>query len=151
MSNDSTQSSSSKQKPKKATKQKAVVASGKRKQAVARATVTKGPGHWVYNGLEFQAISDPLIKQIASEPLYFLKDPVAVDVRISVNGGGVYGQAQAARTALAKAIVEFTGDESLKKRMLLFDRSLLIDDPRRVEPKKFKGPKARARFTKSYR
>lgn len=150
MSNDSTQASS-KSKPKKQAKQKAVVASGKRKQAVARATVSKGPGHWVYNGLEFQAISDPLVKQIASEPLYFLEDPIAIDVRISVIGGGVYGQAQAARTALAKAIIEFTGDEALKKRMLIFDRSLLIDDPRRVEPKKFKGPKARARFTKSYR
>jgi ribosomal protein S9 len=35
--------------------------------------------------------------------------------------------------------------------MLEWDRSLLVEDSRRVEPKKFKGPKARARFTKSYR
>ena len=61
------------------------------------------------------------------------------------------GQAQAARSAIAKGIVKFTGDEGLKNLYLMEDRYLLVDDARRVEPKKFKGPKARARFQKSYR
>jgi small subunit ribosomal protein S9 len=137
-------------KPRKA-KQNIAVTTGKRKRSIARAVVSKGPGHWTYNGMAFSAIADPLVRQIASEPLSFLEDPSAVDVRVTVRGGGVYGQAQAARTALAKGIAAYTQDEALEKRMLVYDRSLLIDDPRRVEPKKFKGPKARARFTKSYR
>lgn len=139
------------EKKKRKAKQNIAVTTGKRKRSIARAVVSKGPGHWTYNGLEFQAIADPLVRQIASEPLSFVEDPKELDVRVTVRGGGVYGQAQAARTALAKGIAAYTKDEALAKRMLAFDRSLLIDDPRRVEPKKFKGPKARARFTKSYR
>jgi small subunit ribosomal protein S9 len=61
------------------------------------------------------------------------------------------GQAQAARTAIARALVAALGDDDLRKRLVEFDRSLLVEDVRRVEPKKFKGPGARARFTKSYR
>ncbi|MBU0586162.1 30S ribosomal protein S9, partial [Candidatus Micrarchaeota archaeon] len=61
------------------------------------------------------------------------------------------GQAQAARVAIAKALVDYTQDEALKKTFLDHDRSLLVDDVRRVEAKKYKGPKARARYQKSYR
>lgn len=123
---------------------------GKRKEAIARAYLTpKGSGRVFYNGSPLSSFSSPYVRQIVSEPLCFV-DSLEYDVFINVHGGGVMGQAQAARVALANALANAYGAE-LKKKMLEYDRSLLVEDPRRVEPKKFKGPKARARFTKSYR
>ena len=74
-----------------------------------------------------------------------------MDIKVSVYGGGASAQAQAVRSAIAKSIVEFSGADSLKKEYMHYDRFMVVDDSRRVEPKKFKGPKARARFQKSYR
>ena len=61
------------------------------------------------------------------------------------------GQAEAARTAIARALVRWTKSSQLRSKFLEFDRTLLTGDPRRKEPKKFGGPGARARFQKSYR
>jgi len=71
-------------------------------------------------------------------------------IMIYVRGGGTSGQAQAARSALAKVLAKAAG-ETVKKMFMDYDRHLLVDDVRQVEPKKYKGPKARARFQKSYR
>lgn len=136
----------------KARKKKQVVERGKRKEAIARASIKAGKGLVRINGLSLPSFANPFARQVIQEPLSFLDEPFDFDISVSVNGGGVMGQAQAARTAIAKALVAFRKDgEDLKKRFLEFDRSLLVEDSRRVEPKKFKGPKARARFTKSYR
>ncbi|MFH0922945.1 MAG: 30S ribosomal protein S9 [Candidatus Micrarchaeota archaeon] len=130
---------------------KQLVARGKRKRAIARAIVKAGTGNVRVNGLFVTSISSPIVREVITEPLSFLEGASKFDISVNVRGGGMMGQAQAARAAIAKAIVAFTGDDALRKKMLEFDRSLLVDDARRVEPKKFKGPKARARFTKSYR
>ena len=61
------------------------------------------------------------------------------------------GQAEAARTAIARALVKWYKDARLQRIFTEFDRTLLTGDPRRKEPKKFGGPGARARFQKSYR
>ncbi|MBI5228487.1 30S ribosomal protein S9 [Candidatus Micrarchaeota archaeon] len=135
---------------KKKARKKVVVKTGKRKEAVARATIRDGTGRVELNGAHLNAVTFHVVKDMILEPLDFI-DLKKYDIEINVRGGGVMGQAQAARTAVAKALVEFSGDPSLRERMMRYDRSLLVDDPRRVEPKKFKGPKARARFTKSYR
>ncbi|MBI5635559.1 30S ribosomal protein S9 [Candidatus Micrarchaeota archaeon] len=127
---------------------KTIVARGKRKRAVARAAVRPGTGIFLYNDRSIESYPQ-FIKQTLTSPME-LTDSKKYDVQVSSNGGGMMGQAQAARTAVAKALVEFEGDE-LKKQFVELDRSFLVEDPRRVEPKKFKGPKARARFTKSYR
>lgn len=140
-----------KQKQKRRRQPKAVVASAKRKRALVRITLAKGGGRVFFNKKPLSLVSNALAREIVLEPFYFVDNAGDYDVEINARGGGVMGQAQAARTALAKALVEITGSAELKQRMLAFDRSLLIDDPRLVEPKKFKGPKARARFTKSYR
>lgn len=142
-----------KEKASRRRKAKSSIARGKRKEAIARAVIKEGKKNVIrLNGLMLDAISSPVVKQIIAEPLIFSDDiGKTLQIDVNVSGGGVMGQAQAARTAIAKAIVEFTGSEELKQKMLEYDRSLLIEDPRRVEPKKFKGPKARARFTKSYR
>jgi small subunit ribosomal protein S16e len=81
-----------------------------------------------------------------------------VDIRVRVTGGGQTSQVYAIRQAIAKAIVayyqKFVDEESkneLKKALIAYDRTLLVADPRRSEPKKFGGPGARARYQKSYR
>ncbi|MEK6954290.1 MAG: 30S ribosomal protein S9 [Candidatus Micrarchaeota archaeon] len=131
-------------------KRKAIVTRGKRKEAIARATIVEGSGKIYINGKMLSSYDSPFLNEVVGEPLNFVTDH-NFDIRINVRGGGFSGQAQAARTAIARALVKFTKDDKLKAAYVAYDRSLLVEDPRRVEPKKFKGPKARARFTKSYR
>lgn len=138
------------EKKKKAKKPTSMVLRGKRKEATARATISAGTGLLYYNGLSIKAVPFAYVRDIVTEPLSFT-DASKYDISVAVKGGGVMGQAQAARTAVARALVSFTGDEALRSKMIDSDRSLLVEDARRVEPKKFKGPGARARFTKSYR
>jgi small subunit ribosomal protein S16e len=80
------------------------------------------------------------------------------DIRVRVTGGGHTSQVYAIRQAIAKAIVayyqKFVDEQSkneLKKALISYDRTLLVADPRRSEPKKFGGPGARSRYQKSYR
>ena len=75
-----------------------------------------------------------------------------------MKGGGTTSQVYAIRQAIAKAIVAYYQkyvDEKSKKEikdiLVAYDRTLLVADPRRCEPKKFGGPGARARYQKSYR
>lgn len=157
MTTEKTETSASAPVEKKARKRrtKATVARGKRKEAIARATVTEGAGRVTVNRIALDAMSHPLLRQVVREPILFANseglDTATFDIDVTVYGGGIGGQAQAARTAIARALVNHSGNEALRTKMLAYDRSLLVEDPRRVEPKKFKGPKARARFTKSYR
>jgi len=140
------------QKKKKKTKKKIAVVSIRRKESVARAIVKDGKGIVRVNKMLIDTVSNPYIKEIMLEPIRMAGDKVAkLEIIVNVNGGGIVGQAQAVRTAIAKGIVAFTKDDELKKVYLDYDRFLLVPDPRRVEPKKFKGRKARARFQKSYR
>jgi small subunit ribosomal protein S9 len=127
-------------------------ARGKRKESIARATVRKGKGNVRVNSMSVTAFSNRYVRDIILEPLKLSGDIAnAVDVEVHVRGGGEMGQAQACRNAIARALVEFSGDSSLKDKLSSHDKFLLSEDVRRVEPKKYKGPKARARFQKSYR
>ena len=81
-----------------------------------------------------------------------------VDMRVRVAGGGHTSQIYAIRQAIAKAIVAYTGKYQdaqtaldLKRVLVAYDRTLLVADPRRMEPKRFGGPGARARYQKSVR
>ena len=81
-----------------------------------------------------------------------------VDIRVRVTGGGQTSRIYAIRQAIAKAIIayyqKYVDEQSkneLKKALIAYDRTLLVADPRRSEPKKFGGPGARARYQKSYR
>lgn len=81
-----------------------------------------------------------------------------VDIRVRVKGGGQTSQIYAIRQAIAKGIVAYYQkfvDEASKREikdiLVQYDRTLLVADPRRCEPKKFGGPGARARYQKSYR
>ncbi|MFA4946696.1 MAG: 30S ribosomal protein S9 [Candidatus Micrarchaeia archaeon] len=139
--------------PKKKKETFAIIQRGKRKRAIARATLTAGSGRITVNRFELSALENPYFAAVINEPLAFFtpEELAKVNVDMIVIGGGVMGQAQACRTALARCLSEHYKDDAIKHAMLEWDRSLLVEDSRRVEPKKFKGPKARARFTKSYR
>jgi small subunit ribosomal protein S9 len=139
------------EKPKKV-KEKIAHARGKRKRSIARATVRSGKGVVRINKKAVDAFTNRYEREMMKEPLRIAGDIAkTVDVYVNVMGGGRTGQAQASRSAIARALVEYTKDEELKKKLLESDRFLLFEDPRKVEPKKYKGRKARARFQKSYR
>ncbi len=131
------------------------VSRGKRKEAIARARMTNGSGEVTLNGVRVDLLKPKEIRELILEPLKISEEARALmkvsRIAVEVSGGGISGRAQAARSAIAKALVESSGSEALKRQYMAYDRNLLVDDHRRVEPKKFLGPKARARFQTSYR
>ncbi len=147
--------SAPKAKKKVSVAKKPIQSRGKRKRAVARATLLPGAGMIKLNGVNIDLIKPKEIRELILESIRIsntARDIAnASDIQINVYGGGVSGQAQAARSALAKVITEASGSDSLRTMYMQYDRTLLIDDYRRVEPKKFLGPKARAKFQTSYR
>jgi len=130
-----------------------IVTSGKRKSAVARAVVGEGSGKVTINKRPYQhleimkrlMIEEPL--RIAVEKLGSLK----YDIEVSVRGGGQESQIEAARLAIARALVEATKSSELRKAYLLYDRNMLVADTRRKEAYKPGDSKARAKRQKSYR
>ncbi|MDD5959345.1 MAG: 30S ribosomal protein S9 [Methanobrevibacter wolinii] len=131
---------------------KVVHTSGKRKTAIARGTVKEGTGRVRINKQPLELYSPELARLKLEEPLDIAGDIVDnVDITVRVRGGGVMGQAEAARMVIAKGLVQYTNDMDLKDKYIHYDRTMLVGDPRRSEPKKFGGPGARARKQKSYR
>jgi small subunit ribosomal protein S9 len=139
-------------KKQKKQKSKAVVARGKRKLAIARATVKPGKGKIRVNKVLLDSYNNMYVREIIREPLRYAGPEAGdLDISVTVFGGGSMGQAQAARTAIANALVKYFEGSKLREKFVDVDRSLVVEDIRRVESKKYKGPKARARFQKSYR
>jgi len=126
--------------------------SGKRKEAVARAVVSKGTGKLRVNNIPIEIFTPEIARLKIMEPMTLAGDKAAgVDVSVNVQGGGFMGQAEATRTAIAKGLVDFLQDAELEKMFKQYDRSLLISDPRRKLPKKPLGRGARKKRQKSYR
>ncbi|MAS58071.1 MAG: 30S ribosomal protein S9 [Euryarchaeota archaeon] len=138
---------------------KVVHTSGKRKTAVARATVKAGKGRVRVNSEPIEILQPALSRRKAMEPLVIadaMNRLSKVDINVLTHGGGVMGQTDAIRTALARGLVHYNGgaeglDEELRDEYLRFDRSLLVNDPRRKEPKHQLGRGARRKKQKSYR
>ncbi len=125
---------------------------GKRKTAVAKATVRKGAGKVRVNSVPLEIHDPEIARRKMLEPILLAGEKVnKLDIDIDVSGGGIMGQAEAARTAIAKSIVSFLKDEQLEQVFRQYDRSLLISDPRRKIPKNPAGRGARKRKQKSYR
>ena len=112
------------------------------------------------NGSPIDLLEPEILRAKVYEPILLIgKDRFAnLDIRIRVKGGGHVSQVYAIRQALAKAVVAFhqkyvdeASKKELKNILVSYDRTLLVADPRRMEPKKFGGPGARARYQKSYR
>lgn len=122
--------------------------SGRRKTSVARAYVTAGTGKIEVNGRDYKEyFTTPTLHYYVTQSLNLVNMREAYDVKVNVNGGGITGQAQAIRLAIAKALVEINAE--LKKDLRA--AGLVTRDPRMVERKKFGQKKARARFQFSKR
>ncbi|KKF97238.1 40S ribosomal protein S16 [Ceratocystis fimbriata CBS 114723] len=133
---------------------------GKKKTATAVAQCTAGKGLIKVNGKPLHLIQPEILRYKVYEPLLVIgPDKFAdVDIRVRVVGGGHVSQVYAVRQAIAKALVSWYqkyvdehSKNTLKAALVQFDRTLLVADNRRCEPKKFGGPGARARYQKSYR
>ncbi len=122
---------------KKPERERIILATGKRKTAVAKARVKAGLGHVTINDVPLDLWQPEYARVKIREPL-ILADELnqKVDIKINASHGGVVSQADAIRQAIAKGMVEFFKDEKLKKIYLDYDRSLLVYDPRRTEPHK---------------
>ncbi len=126
--------------------------SGKRKTAVARASVRGGTGIVRVNSVPVTLMTPELARLKAMEPLQLAPERAEkVDIDVSVSGGGVMGQAEAVRTSIAKGLVEYFHDEELERNFKALDRTLLVSDARRKLPKKPLGRGARKKRQKSYR
>ncbi|MEZ3144232.1 30S ribosomal protein S9 [Halobaculum sp. MBLA0143] len=127
--------------------------SGKKKTAVARATVRDGEGRVRIDSTPVELVEPEQSRLKMLEPFRVVDDDLRedVDIDVTVNGGGFSGQADAARTAIARGLVQHLSDAELRDAFMSFDRSLLVNDDRQSEPKKWGGPGARARYQKSYR
>lgn len=131
-------------------KKKVIQVQGKRKRAVARASLSEGSGKVKVNGQFLHSYSNEILRLRINEPLT-LAGSVAnkVDINVRVAGGGANGQADAIRLAIARALVEH--EPKLKKEFEDYDRLLLVADIRRKETRKPNDSKARAKRQKSYR
>ncbi|MEM1586816.1 MAG: 30S ribosomal protein S9 [Candidatus Bathyarchaeia archaeon] len=132
---------------------KVLVVSGKRKTAIARAIIRSGRGRIRINNIPLEIYEPEVARLKILEPLMEAGEEVwkNLDIDVKVSGGGFMGQAEAARMAIARAIIKWTKSSALKSVFLKFDRTLLAGDPRRKEPKKYGGPGARAQDQTSYR
>lgn len=132
---------------------KVLVVSGKRKTAIARAVVRPGIGRIRINRIPLEIYEPEVARHKIMEPLILAGDEIwkQLDIDVKVWGGGYMGQAEAARMAIANAILKWTKSTQLRTAFVEYDRTMVVGDPRRKEPKKFGGPGARARAQKSYR
>jgi small subunit ribosomal protein S9 len=132
---------------------KVLVVSGKRKTAVARAVVKSGVGRVRINMTPVEIFEPEIAREKIMEPLLQVGDDVwkQLDMDVKTSGGGYMGQAEAARMAVANALLKWTKSSHVRTVFTEYDRTMIAGDSRRKEPKKFGGPGARAKEQKSYR
>ena len=133
---------------------------GRKKNATAVAHCTTGTGFIKVNGKPLQLLEPVSLRLKVWEPIFLLGAQRFQDlnIRVRVRGGGATSQLIAIRQAISKSLIAYYQkyhDEStkreLKELLIQYDKGLLVADPRRMEPKKFGGQGARARYQKSYR
>ncbi|MBE7176905.1 MAG: 30S ribosomal protein S9 [Mucilaginibacter polytrichastri] len=122
--------------------------SGRRKTAVARIYLTEGNGNVTVNGKDYKNYFPTLpLQYIVNQSLEVSGTEGKYDITVNVQGGGVKGQAEAVRLAIAKAIVELDAEAKPALRA----KGLVTRDMRMVERKKPGRKKARKRFQFSKR
>jgi small subunit ribosomal protein S9 len=134
-------------------KAKLTLSKGKRKRAIARVIIQQGKGIIRINKVLLEATPNKYYKQLIREVIDITGPRInEVNIDALVTGGGNAGQMQAVRTAIASGLVDYFNDDSLARALEEHGgRTMIVNDTRRVEPKKYRGPKARARYQKSYR
>ena len=124
------------------------VATGRRKNAIARVRLKEGKGDIIVNDRKvLEYFKREVLMQYVNQPFEVTDLVGKYDVRVRVNGGGLTGQAGAMRLAVARALVKI--NEELRR--VLRTNGLLTRDPRMVERKKYGQKKARKRFQFSKR
>ncbi|MEK6833362.1 MAG: 30S ribosomal protein S9 [Nanoarchaeota archaeon] len=132
---------------------KKIIASGKRKTAIAKAEIKEGSGKITLNKINYENLHKFDVLRI-KEPLLIAEKilgRVNFDVIITIRGGGEKSQIEAARLALARAIVKFSESTELENEFFEYDRNLIVADVRRKEANKPGDSKARAKRQTSYR
>ena len=133
---------------------------GRKRNATAVAHCKEGRGLIRVNGRPLELVEPKGLKLKVYEPILLLGQDRfnVVDIRVRVKGGGQSAQIYAIRQAIAKSLIAYyqkyideASKNEIKDILLSYDRTLLVADPRRCEPKKFGGPSARARYQKSDR
>lgn len=126
----------------------AVNALGRRKSAVARVYVTEGTGKITINKRDIaDYFPSEILRYVVRQPLEALEAAEKYDIKLNIFGGGFTGQSQAARLAIARALVKINADD----KKTLRQHGFMTRDSREVERKKPGRPKARRRFQFSKR
>jgi len=121
---------------------------GRRKAAVARVYVSEGKGQITINKKELKEyFTTGTLQYIVTQPLNLLEVADKYDIKVNLDGGGVKGQAEALRLAIARALEKIDAESKSALRTAGF----MTRDPREVERKKPGQPKARKRFQFSKR
>ncbi|HSP11547.1 MAG TPA: 30S ribosomal protein S9 [Salegentibacter sp.] len=121
---------------------------GRRKTAVARVYVSEGTGNFTINKKDLKDyFTTGTLQYKVNQALNITGNEGNFDIKVNVFGGGITGQAEAIRLALARAMVELDAEN----RALLKPEGLMTRDPRMVERKKFGQKKARKKFQFSKR
>lgn len=121
---------------------------GRRKAAVARIYIGDGKGKITVNNRNFEDyFTAKQLQYIVQQPLNLLEVSGKYDIRVNLDGGGIKGQAEALRLAIARGLVKINPED----RPALRSNGFLTRDPREVERKKPGQPKARKRFQFSKR
>ena len=111
--------------------------SGKRKKAIARATIKPGEGVVKINSVPLSVYGNECLRMRVQEPLLIAGELIKkVNINVRVTGGGYQSQNEAIRLSIAKGLVEYFNNDSLKRKYLVYDKHLLIADDRQTEPQK---------------
>ncbi|MEN9626161.1 MAG: hypothetical protein RL557_489 [archaeon] len=130
-----------------------LIISGKRKTAIAKATIFPGKGTILINNVPYTNL-DFFKKLMIEEPVEIAKKVLGefkFDIIINVKGGGTESRIEASRLAIARALVRFTDSIELKKEFIKYDKNMLVADTRRKEAYKPGDSKARSKRQKSFR
>lgn len=131
---------------------KVVHVAGRRKMAIARATIREGAGVIRINHQPMDLYEPMMSRFRLMEPVMIAGDlSKKVNIDVNVAGGGFQAQTEASRLAIARALVEFSRSKELRKAMLEYDRHLLVADTRVPEQSKPNDSKPRRARQKSYR
>ncbi|MEM0173150.1 MAG: 30S ribosomal protein S9 [Sulfolobaceae archaeon] len=132
---------------------KVIITSARRKRAIAKCYIKPGKGRVLINGTPVELIPIEAVRWKILEPLLLAGKEIVekVDIEVNVSGGGIMGQADAARMAIARGLVKFTNSQELKEIYNAYDRTMLAGDPRRTEREKWMRYSARRWRQKAYR
>lgn len=121
---------------------------GRRKTAIARVYLTDGDGKITINKRDYKEFfPTAILHYVVEQPLQLTDNMGKYDIKVNLSGGGITGQAEALRLAIARALVKIDPEY----RPVLKENGLMKRDPRMVERKKPGQPKARKKFQFSKR